>query len=285
MHPFALLQQLLPTRLLSRLMHSIASSRYRPLKNLLIRAFMKLFRIDLSEAVMRDPLAYESFNAFFTRALKPAARPLPEDPAGVASPVDGTLGQFGELERDLLLQAKGMTYSAAELLGDADAAAPFLGGRFATIYLAPTNYHRVHMPLTGTLRQTRYVPGRLFGVNPMSVRGISRLFTRNERLVCLFDTAAGPMAVVLVGAFCVGGMETVWSGTVTPPHRRSGGVTDWPVENTATRLGRGDEMGRFNLGSTVILLLGAGAADWASHLKPDAPVRMGQSLGHLTPGA
>lgn len=282
----ATLQWLLPTRLLSHGMHWLAGSRRAWLKYLLIGAFQRLYAINLDEAAKTSASGYSSFNAFFTRALRPGARPLPDEPDSLASPVDGRLGAHGAISAGTLMQAKGIGYRAGDLLQNDDAAAPFLGGTYATLYLAPHNYHRVHMPVDGTLRETRYIPGRLFGVNPTSVRSIPRLFTRNERLACLFDTAVGPMAVMLVGAFCVGGIETVWSGTVTPPHRRYQPRTEtFPASGPDhIRLQQGDELGRFNLGSTVILLFGSGAVQWHEQIHAGKTVRLNDLLGRLNYG-
>lgn len=282
---FAAIQWLLPTRLLSHAMHLIAGSRRSWLKRLLIAVFRRLYQIDLDEAVVTNAGDYPSFNAFFTRALRAEARPLPEDPDLLASPVDGCLGACGHIAGGQMVQAKGALYTVADLLRSESAAAPFLGGNYVTIYLAPHNYHRIHMPIAGSLRQTHYLPGRLFGVNPSSVRAIPRLFTRNERLACLFDTAVGPMALVMVSAFCVGGIETVWSGPQTPPHWRGPHTQTFPSSDGAQpRLTRGAELGRFNLGSTVILLFGSGALQWADQVRTGTAVRMGEPLARLTFG-
>lgn len=283
---FATLQWLLPTRLLSRAMHSLAGSQRVWLKAFLIGLFRRLYNVNLEEAAIDAAGDYPSFNAFFTRALRDNARPLPEDRNALACPVDGRLGACGDITTGRLLQAKGVTYGVADLLRDDSAAAPFLGGTYATLYLAPHNYHRVHMPIAGTLRETHYLPGRLFGVNPASVRAIPRLFTRNERLACVFETAVGPMAVVLVGAFCVGGIETVWSGTVTPPHRRQSATDTFPATGPdRIQLQRGDELGRFNLGSTVILLFGSGALEWHEETANGNEVQLGEPLASMTYGA
>lgn len=273
---FALLQWLLPTRLLSLGMYALTRVRWTPFKNAFIRAFMRAFRISLDEAEIQDPAAYPDFNAFFTRALKPGARPL--EGAGLISPVDGSLSQFGALREDRLIQAKGHEYRSDALLGDAGWAAEMRGGAFATIYLAPFNYHRIHMPLSATLRAWRYLPGRLFSVNAATARALPGLFARNERLVALFDTEQGPFAMVLVGALFVGGLETVWTGPVTPPHRRG---RPGPIIPAAAplRLARGEEMGRFNMGSTVILLGAPGVLGLRPALRPGQTLRMGQALG------
>lgn len=283
---FAFLQWCLPTRALSRLLRLLAEARPPWLKNLLIRLYVRLYRVDLREAEEPDPGAYPNFNAFFTRRLATDARPLPDDEDAVICPVDGRLGTCGLVERGRLFQVKGAAYDVTALLGGREEwAVPFLAGHYATLYLAPSDYHRVHMPLAGTLRETLYLPGRLFGVNPASVRAIPRLFTRNERLVSLFDTAVGPMAAVLVGAFGVGGIGTVWGGDVTPPHRYTARHEAYPRNGEGSvRLARGDELGAFSFGSTVILLFGAGAIEWRDDLRPGVKVRMGEELARAARG-
>lgn len=280
---FVALQRCLPTHLLSRVVHWFMRLEITWLKNLVITRFMAGFGISLSEAVVQDPTQFKSFNEFFTRALKPGARPQPEDPAALASPVDGRVYQFGKIENGRIFQAKGQSFDATELLGgDAQRAAPFINGSFATIYLAPYNYHRIHAPLDGKLREMIYVPGQLFSVNPATARALPRLFARNERVACLFDTPAGPMALVMVGALFVGSIETVWAGEVTPPARSKVDITQYPdTGGAAVSLARGDELGRFNMGSTVILLFGPQALDWARTLQADQPVKMGQALGRV----
>lgn len=279
---FSLLQRLTPTHALSRVMRAVAGLKVRWCKNLLIRIFMRLYRVDLADAQIRDPQGYACFNAFFTRALRPNARPLPTDPRAVISPVDGYAGWTGDVHTGWLLQTKGMAYQVGDLLGGDEAlAAPYLGGQYATFYLAPANYHRVHMPVPGVLRETRHVPGRLFGVNPASVRSIPRLFTRNERVLCCFDTAAGPLAVIFIGAFCVGGISTAWGGRVN----RHTEAESWPASGDGcVRLARGAELGRFHLGSSVVLLFGPGAVDWAATLSSGEALRMGERIGLLQPG-
>ena len=270
-------QRLLPTHALSLLIHHLAQVRTPRVKNALIRSFLRFYPVDLQEALWEDPERYEHFNAFFTRPLKPGARPLDPDPTALLSPADGTISQFGTIEQGQIIQAKGMHYSAADLLGDAALAAPFDGGGFCTIYLAPHNYHRVHMPATGMLRSWNYVPGRLFSVNATTAGLMPRLFARNERVCAIFDTVCGPMAIVLVGALLVGGIETVWSGPITPPH---GGEARQYEPAGTVQLNRGDELGRFNMGSTVILLTAPGRIGWAETLAPQRPLRMGEALGH-----
>lgn len=277
---FALLQLCLPTRLISWLVYVLTRIEHPGFKNAFIKWFMGAFKISLDEAEHARPEDYVHFNAFFTRALKPGSRPIAPDPQVFISPVDGTISQLGKIEGDRIFQAKGQSYTAAELLGgDEELAKPFLGGQFCTIYLAPYNYHRIHMPVSGTLREWLLVPGRLFSVNPATARAMPRVFARNERVVTMFDTAFGPMAFVLVGALNVGSMETVWAGQITPPHTRCG-IGHWQP-GSPVALDRGVEMGRFNMGSTVILLTPPGALRWDAAATPASTVRMGQSIGRL----
>ena len=275
---FALLQELLPQHLMSRTMHRIARSKRPWLRNALLRTVLRGYpQIDLGEAANPDPYSYPSFNAFFTRALRPGARPLQGGPRDVVSPVDGTLSQLGTVRDGQLLQAKGMHYTADALLADETAARRFDGGGFACIYLAPYNYHRIHMPVAGRLTATRYVPGEFFSVNPATVRAVPGLFARNERVVCEFDTAIGPLAMVLVGALFVGSIETVYAGEINPPASRGGRVTSI-AEGIGSEFAQGAEIGRFNMGSTVILLVGNRSVRFADSLGAGAAVRMGQSL-------
>lgn len=275
---FAAVQQLLPTRLLSLLVFKLTQIKLPWFKNGLIRLFLKGFVIDLREAEFEQIEHYESFNHFFTRALKPGARPLPEDAQAFVSPVDGTVSQFGRIRNGRIVQAKGHEYSVLELLGgDHALAARFMNGRFCTIYLAPYNYHRIHMPIGGSLSKWSYVPGRLFSVNAATARALPNLFTRNERVNTVFETEAGPVGMVLVGALFVGSMETVWAGRISPPHVRGEPAHYAPMD--PTQLQRGDEMGRFNMGSTVILLTPPEGIEWAAELTPGQPVRMGQAIG------
>lgn len=274
---FVGLQHLLPQHALSRGMHALARVRSRPLKNLIIRAFMSHYPINLAEAEHSDPSVYESFNAFFTRALKPGARTIDPSPAAVACPVDGAVSQAGAISGDRLLQAKGIDYTTAALLGgDADLAREFEGGSFATVYLAPFNYHRIHMPLAGTLRRARYVGGDLFSVNATTAAGVPGLFARNERIACVFDTSAGPMAVVLVGALFVGSMSLAWAGEVTAERTRR--LRDLPVTDPSVALDKGAELGRFNMGSTVILMFARDRVRLEPGLAPGSSVQMGDRI-------
>lgn len=276
---FIALQQALPQHALSGLMYRLARLRWRPLKDLLIWTLRRLYRIDMSEAERSDPRAYPHFNAFFTRALRPGARPLDPDPRAILCPVDGRISQIGRISAGRVIQAKGQDFSVAELLGgDAERAAAFMDGSFVTLYLAPGDYHRIHMPLAGTLVWMRHLPGRLFSVNATTAERVPGLFARNERVVCQFQTDAAALAMVLVGAIFVGGIETVWAGEITPARMR-GRSKRLASDASPVRLERGAEMGRFNLGSTVILLLEPGRASWDETLESGHKVRLGQRLG------
>ena len=268
-------QHLAPQHGLSKLAGRIADSTVPWLKQRLIKRFIDIYDVDMAEAV--EPAeAYPSFNAFFTRALKPGARPLADAGSYVLSPADGAISQIGPIADGRIVQAKARDYSVAALLaGDAVSAARFEGGRFVTIYLSPKDYHRVHLPADGTLRSTRYVPGDLFSVNAVTADGVEGLFARNERLACLFDSPLGSMASVMVGAMIVAGIETVWGGRVTP-HGRTVAEATFAA---GPRLRAGDEMGRFYLGSTVVLLFEPGRVEWRPELGPGSAVRMGQALG------
>lgn len=270
---------ILPHHLLSRLVHHLTRVRAAWLKNAMIRLFVRVFAVDMSSARVPDPRAYPDFNAFFTRKLLPSARPVVDSPGAVAIPVDGAVSQCGAIHGGRLLQAKGIDYSLDALLGSVELAADFDGGSFATLYLSPRDYHRIHMPLDGRLQAMSYIPGRLFSVNTHSTRTVNALFARNERAVTLFDTEAGRMAMVLVGAIFVSGIETVWHGAVRP--RPAGRIAHWDYRDNPPSLARGAEMGRFNMGSTVIVLFQPGRVELASHLGPEVAVRMGERLGNV----
>ena len=273
-----LLQYILPHRALSRLVYRATRWTFAPWKNWLIGSIVRNYAVDMSEAAQPDARAYPHFNAFFTRALRPAARPADADPAAVLSPADGRISQTGRIVAGRIFQAKGHDYTAAELLGgDEAAAAPYRDGCFINVYLSPRDYHRVHMPLQGTLRETVHVPGRIFSVAPFAVAAIPRLFARNERLVCHFDGEHGPFAVVLVGALLVSSVATVWDGLVIPPYAAS--IRRKSFAGQHITLERCAEMGRFNMGSTVIVLLPAGRAALDDGLQPQQAVRVGQRLG------
>jgi phosphatidylserine decarboxylase len=283
---FVLLQRLLPQHTLSRLIHALARVRVRGIKNALIGGFMRGFKPDMSDALQTDPLAYQSFNAFFTRELAAGARPQPPDGAAIASPVDGTISQIGYLNDEAILQAKGRTFTLGALLGGSSAEiAEFAGGAFATLYLAPYNYHRIHMPWRGRLRTTRHVPGKLFSVNAVTAAAVAGLFARNERVACLFEDGLQSFSMVLVGALFVGSISTVWHGEITPPTRRQ--ARELPgVPGAAAPLERGALMGWFNMGSTVILLFPKGRVQWLAGLAAGSTVRVGQPLGRtLDPAA
>lgn len=272
-----LVQYVLPHRALSRLVYRATRWTWTPWKNFLIGRVVKAYDVDMSQAVQPDPYAYSSFNAFFTRALKPDARPIPADELDIACPADGRISQFGTVRDGRIFQAKGQDFSATELLGDEAAAAPYRNGRFITVYLSPRDYHRVHAPLAGRLRETVHIPGRLFSVAPFAVEAVPRLFARNERLVCHFDGAHGPFAVVMVGAMLVSGVETVWSGVEIPPYASAIVRKDWRGKNIS--LERGAELGRFNMGSTVIVLLPSESAELGNRLSIQMPVMARQSIG------
>jgi phosphatidylserine decarboxylase len=275
---FVWLQYILPQRALSRLVWHLTRSRVAPLKNFLIARFVKGFRPQMSEAAEPAPLRYGSFNEFFTRALKADARRIDADPRIIVSPVDGTISAIGGISGAQLLQAKGRSYSLAALLaGSAEENARFVDGSYATFYLAPFNYHRVHMPADGALSAAWYVPGRLFSVNATTAASVTGLFARNERIVCVFDDATTGFALILVGALFVGSMSTYWHGDVTPAASRRP-LRLRPNPDAELRRPKGAEMGRFNMGSTVILLLPKGAADWLPGLAAGSRVELGQAL-------
>ncbi len=271
-----LLQYILPHRALSRLVYWATRWTFAPWKNWLISTIVRNYNVDMSEAVQPDPLAYQHFNAFFTRKLRPDARRADSDPATLLCPADGRISQSGAIVDGRIFQAKGQDYTATELLGgDEAAAAPFRNGSFVTVYLSPRDYHRVHMPLRGTLRETVHVPGRIFSVAPFAVAAIPRLFARNERLVCHFDGEHGPFVVVMVGAILVSSVATVWDGLVIPPYASSIRRKSFVGQNIS--LDRFAEMARFNMGSTVIVLLPEGRQ--LDALEPQQPVQVGQRMG------
>ncbi|MGH8181014.1 MAG: archaetidylserine decarboxylase [Steroidobacteraceae bacterium] len=281
---FVAMQHLLPQHFLSRQVHRLARSRVKPFKNALIGSFMRHFHPDMSDAADPEPRDYPSFNAFFTRSLRPGSRPCDPDPRALACPVDGTVSQIGRLDGSILLQAKGHHYSVEALLGDTpDWARRFAGGSFATLYLAPYNYHRIHMPAAAALRAAWFIPGRLFSVNTVTAAAVPGLFARNERVICAFEEGSLSFALALVGALFVGSIATVWHGDVTPCSPRR--ATELPLNTgrAPMRLERGAELGRFNMGSTVILLLPPGAAQWLPELAPGSPVRVGQTIARLRP--
>ncbi len=272
-----LMQYLVPQRALSWLSGVLCNCRWRWWKNWQINFLIKQYGADLQAAKLENIDDYPTFNSFFTRALKPELRPITQGNHQIACPVDGTISQIGKIEHDLLLQAKGFYFNLTALLGGSETHAnTFLAGNYATIYLAPKDYHRVHMPLTGTLRETIYIPGKLFSVNQLTSQHIPQLFSRNERLVCLFDTTAGPMAIILVGAMLVSGIQIAWS--TENVYAKTIKSTRYPNPIT---IERGSELGHFKMGSTVIVLFSKGIAEWSSQLEPATAVKMGQLLGTM----
>ena len=279
---FVALQYLLPQHFLSRIVLGVTRIRLAPVKNLLIRSFVKHFKPNMSEAAQTNPLLYPSFNAFFTRHLQAGARPTDLDPGVVIAPVDGTISQIGRLEGSKIIQAKGHDYTLEALFdGAPEWAQRFQGGTFATLYLAPYNYHRIHMPLAGTLRAAWFVPGKLFSVNAVTAAAVPGLFARNERVVCVFEENQCAFAMVLVGALFVGSIGTVWHGDVSP--RRPRVKVDLPLEagRIPLRLAKGAEMGRFNMGSTVITLFQPGMMEWLPRYHPGDLIDVGRMLAKL----
>ena len=268
-------QYLLPKQALTALAGAAAGARGGRATTAVIRWFIGRYGVQMAEAADPDPGAYASFNDFFTRALKPGARPLAQ--ADWLCPVDGAISQFGAVQAGRIFQAKGHSYTATALLGgDAALAAHFQQGHYATLYLSPKDYHRIHMPCAGRLLRMVHVPGALFSVNPATARGVPGLFARNERVVCVFDGERGPWVLVLVGATIVGSMATVWHGVVNPP--RPGTMRAWDYHDKPIELAQGAEMGRFLLGSTVVLLLPAGRLQWNPAWAPGGAIRMGQAM-------
>jgi phosphatidylserine decarboxylase len=278
-------QYVIPQHFLTSIVYRLTRSRSPGLKNALISNFMRGFQPDMSDALQPDPLAYGSFNEFFTRALRPGTRPMDTSDSALISPVDGAVSQMGRLDGSQLLQAKGHNYSLEALLngtGPSTNWTPrFANGCFATLYLAPFNYHRIHMPLSGTLRAAWYVPGQLFSVNAVTAGAVPGLFARNERVVCIFEDGPRMFAMVLVGALFVGSMDTVWHGEITPRQPRTRLELPLDESRAPLRLEKGAEMGRFNMGSTVILILPPDLIDWAPGLQSRDPVRMGQTLARV----
>jgi phosphatidylserine decarboxylase len=277
---YVAVQYLLPKRLISGLVFRLTRIRTRWFKNLFIRIFSRLYPIRMDEALKTEPGDYRSFNDFFSRELKPGVRTLTGPPERILCPADGTVSQAGQIDGDLLLQAKGRQYRLETLLGDAGLTKDFIGGSFVTVYLAPHNYHRVHMPTTGSLISMRYLPGKLFSVNQATVSRVDSLFARNERIVCEFATGLGPMVQILVGAFNVGSMATVWAGDVTPRKKRRMDYRRYDDEHV--HLTAGDEMGRFNMGSTVIVLFAADAVNLDPAMVSGQSVELGQTLALAT---
>ena len=272
-----LLQYLLPKRAITEFGRHIASMRGGAITTRIIRWFTGKYGVNMAEAANPDITSYASFNDFFTRALKPGVRPLAT--ADLICPVDGAISQFGAIERDQIFQAKGHRYSTTALVGgDRQLAAQFENGSFATLYLSPRDYHRIHMPCDGRLTRMIYIPGALFSVNPTTARGVPGLFARNERVVCVFESAHGPFVLTLVGATIVGSMATVWHGVVNPP--RPGVIREWLYDEQNIVLKKGDEMGRFLLGSTVVMLFPGNTLTFNPEWTPTRPIRLGEAMGH-----
>ena len=269
-------QYLMPKQAMTAFAGLIAGAKAGRITTALIRWFVGKYQVNMAEAANPDISSYASFNEFFTRPLKAGARPLAE--ARYICPVDGAISQFGTIARDQIFQAKGHSYSTTALVGgDAHLAAKFQDGSFATIYLSPKDYHRIHMPCDGRLTRMIYVPGDLFSVNPTTARGVPNLFARNERVVCVFDSDHGPFVLTLVGATIVGSMSTPWHGIVNPPRTKE--VREWRYETGKVTLKKGEEMGRFLLGSTVVLLFPKSTIDFNADWKTERPVRLGEVMG------
>jgi phosphatidylserine decarboxylase len=271
-------QYILPHHALSRMMSKLTHCENKTWKNLFIKQIIRHYGVSMNEALEQDTNAFKSFNHFFTRELRPGVRPLTTERNAIACPADGTVSQAGNITDGEIFQAKGKSYTVTGLLGGSlERAEPFINGVFTTIYLSPKDYHRLHMPLTGTLKEMVHVPGRLFSVNAATTNSVEGLFARNERVAAIFDTDAGPMALVLVGAIFVSSIETVWHGVVTPPNVSS--VQVWQYQDDAPTLKIGEEMGRFNMGSTVIVLFGEGKAKWDSGHSAGKVVKLAEKIG------
>lgn len=281
---FVWFQYLLPRHLLTALVYHLARVRQRGVKNFLINNFVRLYDVELDEVALRTPVDFEDFNAFFTRELVAGMRPIDKSENSIVAPVDGTVSMAGALQRNSLIQAKGIDYSLDDLFAvDLAAVEPYVDGRFATIYLAPHNYHRVHMPLAGELCAAHYVPGDLFSVNEATVASVDGLFRRNERLVLHFATGIGPVAVILVGALNVGSISTPWSGEIRP--RKRGVAENLDLGTVERHVAKGALLGWFNMGSTVIVLLPAGSADWHGQIESGSTVRMGEPIASIRSAA
>ena len=272
-------QYFIPQRFLTSLVYRITRCEIPWFKNNLIKLFITVFDVDMSLAKNPDPESYSSFNTFFTRGLSPEARPITLDEKIILSPVDGAISQIGNIQNNTIIQAKGKSYTLKHLLVEDELVNMFSGGTFATLYLAPRDYHRIHMPVSGQLSRMIYVPGKLFAVNSHSVRVVDAVFAKNERVINIFDTDIGPMAVVMVGALNVGSMETVWSGQITPAKNRI--INDTQFSDNDIKLEQGQEMGRFNMGSTVILLLPQNVIQWSADMVADKTIVMGEKIARV----
>ncbi len=275
-------QHILPQHFLSRCMYHLTRSRWPAFKNALIKSFIATYRVDMQSAEQESAEQFACFNEFFTRALKPEARTVDQSPGSVTSPVDGTISQVGKIEDGRIFQAKGKSFDLASLLArESDESSPFENGHFCTIYLSPRDYHRIHAPCDAVLASMDYVPGRLFSVNESTTNSVNELFARNERLLCHFDSSAGSMVVVFVGAIFVGNMQTTWHGEVNPSD--SSGVSSWEYDVAGSNkltFKKGEEIGRFNMGSTVILLFENGQVNWDEEMRAGRKVQMGERLGY-----
>ncbi len=273
-------QYVFPQKFLSRLVGGLANCELEPIKNLFIKQFIRHYEVNLDEALIQNPFEFDNFNDFFTRELKAGARPIDADPRILVSPADGTLSEFGTINDGQLLQAKGQFYALKDLLGEVHPwVETFSQGAFATIYLAPKDYHRVHMPFGGELVEMIYVPGRLFSVNQQTAQDIPGIFARNERVICIFQTIHGPMAVILVGAMIVASISVTWHGQVTPPTNE---VQTWQYHTQKIYLEKGAELGRFYLGSTAIVLLPKELMHWQNDKVVGQRIKVGQALGEFT---
>ncbi len=272
-------QYLLPQHGLSRFMGFLANCRCPRFKNWAINKYIRLFQVNMKEAKIEDPKEFDCFNDFFIRELKPELRPIAAEQIALVSPVDGQISELGKIDGDRLFQAKGHYYELGALIGDEKLAKTFLDGEFLTAYLAPRDYHRIHMPIKGKLEKMLHIPGKLFSVNPPTVASIPNLFSRNERVISLFSTEIGPMAVIAVGAVIVGGISTQWHGLVTPPSSRA--VSMWDYSNVDIQIDRGEEMGHFQLGSTVIILFTENKIGWSETVKAKMALKMGEKIGSI----
>jgi phosphatidylserine decarboxylase len=276
---FVLLQYILPHHLISRVSGKFMNIKWSPMKDRIIPWFIKRYKVDMSEAKIQDITQFKTFNDFFTRELKPGARPIAAG-STIISPADGCISQMGDIKGNQIFQAKGQDYSLSSLLGgEKESAQRFENGSFATIYLSPKDYHRVHMPITGRLKEMIYVPGRIFSVNPLTADHVPGLFARNERVICLFETELGTVAVILVGAMIVASIHTVWHGQVTPGIRKT--IQTWRYDDKKIELSKGEELGYFCLGSTVIMLFPASKIDWSANLESNKAIRLGEKIAEI----
>ena len=272
-------QFFIPQHFLTSLVYRLTHCEIPWFKNILIKLFINIFEVDMSLALNPDPESYSSFNTFFTRELSPEARPISSVDRNIISPVDGAISQVGKIENDTIIQAKGKSYTLKHLLLEDELVNMFSGGEFATLYLSPKDYHRIHMPISGKLSRMIYVPGKLFAVNAHTARAVNAVFAKNERVINIFHTDIGPMAMIMVGALFVGSMETVWAGQITPDKDRIINNVQYS-DDEAVRMQQGQEMGRFNMGSTVILLFPKDTIRWASGMVVDKTIVMGENIAN-----